>query len=1624
MKRFYWLLLLVFLTNHTYSQIDQEFWFVAPEVAQAHGDRPIYIRVATMADGANLTLEIPANTTFTPITQYVPANSVYTFDLTTWIDIIENRPANEVLNRGIHLTSDKQITAYYEVIGGNVNPAIFSLKGKNALGKEFYIVSQNLFPNVYGSESFDIVAIEDQTTVTITVTDDIIGYSSGSSFQVILNKGQTYCARSISTAASRTLAGSHITSDKSIAITWNDDSIRPEITTGGYDIVADQTIPVNLLGTEYIAIKGFADNTPTNNDERVFMLATQNNTNINIDGVSYVTDLLAGQLCNYAIPQGSNTALINATKPIYVLHLSGYSQEAGGSILPQDYCTGSRQIGFSRTLNLNFALMVLTRTGNESAFTVNGSNTILTATDFLPVDGSGGAWMYARKSMTTTEVPVGQNIISNSLGKFHLGILNALGGSAEYGYFSDFSSLYLGSDHSICPNSTLTLDGGFGMTTYEWKRNQWNGSWTTLETSRYFTLPDSGMYACMTNGDFCTLYDTIRIGFFPFTPVNIGPDQSKCIGQTVTLDAGAGYTQYLWSTGATTQTITVSNTGTYSVVTTDNNDCSDSDTAIITFTPPPVPVILGNSVVCSGSTNNIYSTETGMTGYVWSISSGGTITAGGSSGDNTATVTWNLPNDVVNDRWISVSYTNSDGCPASAPTILYVTVKPLPNVVPSVPSPLTICSGADAQVSLSSNVPGTETGTTFTWTASGNSITITPIPSSISGSGDILQNLANSGNILEPVVFHIMPAAFGCSPASPADFTFNVNPVPVVSASPGTQQIICSATATLPVTLQTNVTGLSPAYNWTSACDPVITGCPPSAGTDNPIASFSPVNPATSRKSITFSITASLSATSASCSGPPSGYTILVNPRPNVTNTVLSQVICSGTQSLPVVLQSDITGTTFSWISSASPGITGNTPSGNGDIPVETLSNTNNSQGSVTYTITPYYSQDGVECAGQAKDYTILVNPLPNVTNTVLSQEVCSGLPSTTVVLLSDITGSTFSWTSSASPGITGNTPSGNGDLPVETLLNGTASQGSVTYTITPHYSQDGVECAGPAKDYTIFVNPLPQPPLNGPVSICEGTAGIVYDTEGSMTSYSWTVSPAGTITAGGSPSSSSVTITWNTALPDQYVEVNYVDLKGCTALVPTRLNVTVHPTPVLSVSGTAEICAGSLNVNYSTAAGMNLYAWTISSGGTPVGAVNTNSVNVNWDAGASPMQSVMVSYTNTLGCSGSTVYPVTVNPLPVSSFTGNTSVCQLHPDAYLYPAESGPACSYSWSISPSSAGSIANPTVSPASITWNTTGNASLRLDAMTPFGCTSFSSQPITINPRPDVSITPCFDLVTTRSAKRFLLKGGIPLLTATPLQGEYLINPATVALVFESGNYYFDPSLVPGTNTVNFNLYYKYTSSQFGCPATSPNPVTITVHGANPACSSTMTDYRDNTTYRTSFVGGKCWMMENLRYGNPLTPTTTVQTDNCVAEKYCLSADPNCSAYGGFYQWDELIQYGSTASPEYQGVCPPGWHIPSAADFQALIDANQGNAMAGAILKDLDLSPRGFEALLDGMYYLNTSWAFTSAVPAGTMFWTSTPGSGNKIVTRGMNNMVPSVSLYETSRVNAFPVRCVKD
>ena len=177
----------------------------------------------------------------------------------------------------------------------------------------------------------------------------------------------------------------------------------------------------------------------------------------------------------------------------------------------------------------------------------------------------------------------------------------------------------------------------------------------------------------------------------------------------------------------------------------------------------------------------------------------------------------------------------------------------------------------------------------------------------------------------------------------------------------------------------------------------------------------------------------------------------------------------------------------------------------------------------------------------------------------------------------------------------------------------------------------------------------------------------------------------------------------------------------------------------------------------------------------------------------------------------------------------------------------------------------------------------------------------------------------------------------------------------------------------------------------------------------------------------IGSQCWMQENLRFGTPLEPQSKPQTDNCLNEKYCLSSDPNCTAYGCLYQWDELLAYGATS--QNQGLCPPGWHVPTESEFQTMINTIStgmtppADGIAGSFVKDTIRSP-GFYALTKGIYYINNSWAFTSGSLTGTMYWTSTFSGADRAIARGVNLINPSTSKYSGSRGNAFSARCLKD
>jgi gliding motility-associated-like protein len=458
------------------AQTDTLFWFAAPEVSihTQNFDRPIVLRMTTSGQAATVTISQPAGGGMPVQVVNIPANSTLTVDLTNWIDLIENKPANTNLNYGLKIQSTANITVYYEVVSSQCqcNPEIFVLKGQNALGTDFWIPSQNYLSNQSSYSpvpysSFDIVATQNNTTVTITPSNAIVGHAAGVPFNVVLNAGQTYSATAASVLAAQHLQGSRVTSNKPIAITVKDDLLNGAPFGGCADLGGDQIVPVNLLGTEYIAMNGFL-NAP---GDQLFITATQNGTTISKNG-TFVAALNAGQTYQMAI--GGVSAYVQTSAPAYVWQLSGFGCEVGMDLIPPIICTGGFSVSITRSTTENLFVNVMVQNGGQGNFTVNGNNTVITAGMFTPVPGTGGQWLTAQVSLPVGSYPQNTSItINNSTSLFHLGVIHGAGNSGtRFGYFSNFARFEVNATAaapSICAGSGLQLNADtIPLAIYSW----------------------------------------------------------------------------------------------------------------------------------------------------------------------------------------------------------------------------------------------------------------------------------------------------------------------------------------------------------------------------------------------------------------------------------------------------------------------------------------------------------------------------------------------------------------------------------------------------------------------------------------------------------------------------------------------------------------------------------------------------------------------------------------------------------------------------------------------------------------------------------------------------------------------------------------------------------------------------------------------------------------------------------------------------------------------------------------------------------------------------------------------------------------------------------------------------
>ncbi|KAA5536678.1 T9SS type A sorting domain-containing protein [Taibaiella lutea] len=219
----------------------------------------------------------------------------------------------------------------------------------------------------------------------------------------------------------------------------------------------------------------------------------------------------------------------------------------------------------SDTLHLTISSLPVVNLGNDttlcagSYLTLNAQNT-----------GSTYLWSNAATSQT---------INVNTAGTYNVTVTNAdncKGSDTIHLTASALPVVNLGNDTAFCAGSYLTLNAQNAGAAY---------LWSTGSSAQTINVNATGIYGVgVTDINGCKGSDTIQVTANPVPIVNLGTDVT-INANSYTINAGNAGSTYLWNTGATTQTLTVTTNGTYSVTVTNANDCSTSDTIKVTFEP-------------------------------------------------------------------------------------------------------------------------------------------------------------------------------------------------------------------------------------------------------------------------------------------------------------------------------------------------------------------------------------------------------------------------------------------------------------------------------------------------------------------------------------------------------------------------------------------------------------------------------------------------------------------------------------------------------------------------------------------------------------------------------------------------------------------------------------------------------------------------------------------------------------------------------------------------------------------------------------------------------------------------------------------------------------------------------
>lgn len=773
---------------------------------------------------------------------------------------------------------------------------------------------------------------------------------------------------------------------------------------------------------------------------------------------------------------------------------------------------------------------------------------------------------------------------------------------------------------TICDGTSSTFSTSSTYNAYSWSSGQ-NTPTISVNTAGNYTVT-------VTAANGCTGTDVQTLNVTPTPTPAIQQSVYACDDQLI-LNAGSGFSTYLWSNGISNPSIVITNSGNYTVTVTNAQGCTGTDVYSADIPVPPYVEITGNANICPGSTT-LLSASPGFDQYVWSnsatdpdisVSAGGNydVTVTDAFGCTTTTeygvtqTTAPLPN-ISGPSQICASSNATFSVPGSFSTFVWSTGDITPSITVNTAGLYTVtvtaangCTGTDSQtLTISTNLQPQITTLPYTCNEQITLDAGTGFSTYTWGNGESTQSIVVTANGDYSVS---VSDASGCTgsalisasiPAPPAvSITGNANicagSATTLSATPGLSaylwnlgqvgETISASTAGTYTVTATDAQGCTVSNEFVLSNNPaplpVITG--PAVVCINSSGTLAITNTFSQYLWTTGETTATITVSSGNL------YGVTVTDAAGCTGTT-SQLVSQVTALTPTITQLPYTCTGTQTLDAGS-GFSSYLWTGGASTPSVTV----NTAGNYTVTVT-----DASGCTGTG---TLDVNipALPQVTITGAT----SFCQNTSTTLEASAGFAAYNWNTGA---VTSTVSAGN--------------SGIFSVTVT-----DNIGCTD-TETITVVAQPLPAPSIAGPGSVCAGTSATLTASPG-FSAYLWDNSTA------------NASISINTA--GTYT-VTVTDANGCTGTANATL--TVNPNPSTAISQEPYACDAQITLTADT--GFSTYTW-----GGPNGFSNNNPQVLVASSG-----SYTVTVTDGNGCTATAVQSVTVPTLTQVAVSGTTQVC------------------------------------------------------------------------------------------------------------------------------------------------------------------------------------------------------------------------------------------------------------------------------------------------------------------------------------------------------------------------------